>query len=314
MSHVSCNFCWVLCLVLSAPVALAQTSDPPLPGPTPDASGRVVPSPPPELPSEVGDALPEEPGAVPQQSDPAPDPTPSSPVLAPLAGLPPEGSAPAPGVTVFVRQSGRSVVPETPDQRDCIKDPPHHGFFYRFTVGGGMGTVGGGDLLPKPGFKPIYGLRHSSPVLSLAVQLGGGSKNFALAAELFYEQMLERVESPSPVGFRLIGLGLAASYYFEHDWFLTGHLRWVGLIMRMADCPCFFNQLESASGPGVGLSLGKEWFSRSSHASSGSGWDRQGKRRSSSIGFAIQGNYARFDGFANLDYASGVILLSLSHF
>jgi hypothetical protein len=206
-----------------------------------------------------------------------------------------------------IRLGGRV---ETEEERDL----PHAGLYARFTAGFGVGHIGNGDLPPKPGFKPIYGLGHTSPVLSVAGQVGAGAENFALAAELLYEQMLTRVEHPSPVGFQIVALGLAGSYYTEHDWFATGHLRWVGLLYRMSDCKCFFDQLDSTWGPGVGITLGKEWFSRlSSEYSSHEQW-RRSRRRHSSIGLAVQGNYARFVYAPKLEYYSGLVLLTLSHF
>src|SRR5512145_266394 len=147
-------------------------------------------------------------------------------------------------------------------EREAAEDPPHRGVYSRFTAGLGVGHVGGGNLRAKPGFKPIYGLDHTAPVLSLAGQVGAGTENLAFAVEVLYEQMLKRVPAPSDVGFHLIALGIAGSYYLPHDLFVTAHLRWVGLILRMPDCLCLSDRLDSTAGPGVGLTVGKEWFAR----------------------------------------------------
>jgi hypothetical protein len=100
------------------------------------------------------------------------------------------------------------------------------------------------------------------------------------------------------VSFSLFGLGLTGSYYWDDDWFLTGHLRWVLMLLWKAEIPCWFDRGDGTSGPGVGLTLGKEWF----------GDDDGG------VGIALQANYAYLWGNPELHYLSGLALLTLTSF
>jgi len=177
------------------------------------------------------------------------------------------------------------------------EDEPHRGFFARFALGGGVGNVRG-SLPPKPGFKPIEDLNHTAPVLALSGLLGGGGHDLAIAAELSFEQMLARVKEPSRAGFKLFNLGVTGSYYFEQDWFFTAHLRWVTMIVFMPDIECFWQCFDGTGGPGLGLTVGKEWFG-----------DGDG-----SIGVALQGNYAKLGGDPELTYRSLLALLTFTHF
>ncbi len=135
-------------------------------------------------------------------------------------------------------------------------------------------------------------------MLALSGLLGGGGNDLAIAAELSFEHMLARVKEPSRAGFKLFGLGVTGSYYFEHDWFFTAHLRWVTMIVFMPDIECFWQCIDGTSGPGLGLTVGKEWFG-----------DGDG-----SVGLALQGNYAKLGGDPELTYASLLGLLTLTHF
>lgn len=184
------------------------------------------------------------------------------------------------------------------------EDEDHHGFFTRLTVGAGLGHVRG-SLPPEPGFKPIDDLSHTAPVVGAAVQLGGGAGDLALAGELYYERMLRRVLDPSRVSFGLIGLGIAASYYLDNDWFLTGHLRWVLMTLYKAEIPCWADRLDATGGPGVGLTVGKEWFDRKNN---------EDDDPDNGLGVALQGNYAKLYGNPELRYMSGLVLLSFTHF
>jgi hypothetical protein len=168
--------------------------------------------------------------------------------------------------------------------------------------------VGDGALGPEPGFKPVPELNHAAPVLGFAAQLGGGGWNTALAVEVLYERMLVRLKEPSTVGFQLFGIGVAGSHYFERDWFLTAHLRWIGLLVSMPSVPCFWDRTNGTGGPGIGLTIGKEWFES----------ERKGRREmdedEGAIGLAVQGNYAHLTGSPELRYASGLVLVTFTHF
>jgi hypothetical protein len=110
--------------------------------------------------------------------------------------------------------------------------------------------------------------------------------------------MLDDLEAPSQVGFHLLGAGLAGSYYGDDDWYVTAHLRWVLLLLWKQDMHCWSEKLDGTSGPGVALTLGKEWY----------GDDDRG------IGLAVQGNYARLTGSPELHYVSVLGMLSLTKF
>jgi hypothetical protein len=173
----------------------------------------------------------------------------------------------------------------------------HHGFFGRLTAGLGIASVRG-DLPPEPGFRPIEDMKHVAPVLGVAGLLGGGFENVSIAAELSYEHLLTRVKEPSRVGFQLFGFGVAGSLYLPEDWFLTAHLRWVSMILFKPDIECFWQCFDGTGGPGLGLTVGKEWYG-----------DGDG-----GVGIALQGNYARLQGTPQLTYASGLVLLTLTRF
>ncbi|MFC1642607.1 hypothetical protein ACFL5O_07970 [Myxococcota bacterium] len=161
-----------------------------------------------------------------------------------------------------------------------------------------MATVWGGALAPEPGFKPIVDLSHTAPVVGLAGQLGGGAEDFALSAELLYERLLTRLRAPSTVGFDLFGIGIAASMYSDEDWLVTAHLRWILMLLWKSDIPCWHDRGDGTSGPGIGVTLGKEW-----HPQADGG-----------IGVALQGNYAALSGNPELNYLSGLLLLTLTRF
>jgi len=196
----------------------------------------------------------------------------------------------------YPAQAGQPYPPQ-PTTPPPEEDEPHRGFFARFALGGGVANVRG-SLPPKPGFKPIEDLNHTAPVLAMSGLLGGGGHDLAIAAELSFEHMLTRVKEPSRAGFKLFGLGVTGSYYFEQDWFFTAHLRWVTMIVFMPDIECFWQCIDGTRGPGLGLTVGKEWFG-----------DGDG-----SVGIALQGNYAKLGGDPELTYGSLLALLTLTHF
>jgi hypothetical protein len=246
---------------------------------------------------------------------PAAAPTPSADA-APQAGPP----APGPMAPADARIDLRAE--EDPERQEGDL-PPHRGLFARFTPGFGIGHVSG-RLGPEPGFKPIDHLSHTGPVLGVSGQLGGGFENFAVAGELLYERMLTRVLEPSRVSFSLFGVGLTASAYFRNDWFVTGHARWLMMLLWKSEVPCWYDRGDATSGPGIGLTLGKEWYShrhRRNRDDGGSGYpnpeyreERASDRGDGGIGLALQGNYASLSGNPSLDYLSGLLLLSLTHF
>ncbi len=175
---------------------------------------------------------------------------------------------------------------------------PHHGIFARLSAGLGVGTVWGGDLGPKPGFKPVGDLSHTGPALSIAAQLGGGAEDYALAGELYYERLLTRLNEPSDVSFQMFGIGAALSWYSDEDWFATAHLRWLWMLLWKPEIACWYERGDGTSGPGIGLTLGKEWHNE----------------RGRGFGLGLQGNYVAFSGNPELDYLSGLVLVTLTAF
>jgi hypothetical protein len=252
--------------------------------------------------------------AQPPAAAPAQPPVPPAGPPSPQAAQPPAPDPNAPA-------GGRMLLRADEDpERDDDDLPPHRGVFARFTAGLGIGHVSG-KLGPEPGFKPIDRLSHTAPVLGVAGQLGGGVENFALAGELLYERMLTRVLEPSRVSFSLFGAGFTASAYLRDDWFVTGHVRWLMMLLWKSEIPCWYDRGDATSGPGIGLTLGKEWYGhrhRRDRYSGDSPYRREDQRESDrgdgGIGLALQGNYASLSGNPDLDYLSGLLVLTLTHF
>lgn len=186
---------------------------------------------------------------------------------------------------------------------------PHSGFFTHLDLGLGYGFILGGALGPEPGFRPIDDLSFSAPVLGTSLQLGGGGRDFSVAAELSYEMMLVDKEKPDNVGFQMFGIGLGANYYTEDDYLIGAQLRYLGMILWRENIPCFCDRPLGTSGPGVGLTLGKEWYRRERHAD-----DDREHRNKGGMGLALQGNYAAFNSDPDLHYASLLLQLSLTAF
>jgi hypothetical protein len=138
------------------------------------------------------------------------------------------------------------------------------------------------------------------------LQLGAGFEDFALAAEVLYEVMLTEKEDPDNVGFQMFGIGLAAAYYTDDDFLIGAQLRYLGMILWREGIPCFWDRGASASGPGIGVTLGKEWYDEREH--------NGGTRDKSGLGIALQGNYAKFEGDADFDYLSLLLELSMTRF
>lgn len=181
----------------------------------------------------------------------------------------------------------------------------HHGFFFRMNLGLGWSWIfGRGTLGPAKGLRRIDDPEHHSPALSLALSLGGGLRDFALHLGVLVERMVLRARDPVEMGFTLLGIGGGLTYYFtEHDFFATARARLVGLMLYQPGVLCddfFEDKYQWYGGPGVSLTLGKEWF----------GDDDGG------VGLGIQGSWARLEkeSGTRFDYASLLLLLTVSHF
>ncbi len=190
------------------------------------------------------------------------------------------------------------------DKKQEKEGEPHEGFFGHLDLGLGYAAVRGGSLPPEPGFRPIDDLSFSGVVLATSAQVGGGVEDFALAAELLYEVMLTEREEPDNVGFQMFGIGIAGAHYTDDDFLIGAQLRYLGMLLWRDNIPCFWDRGVTASGPGVGVTLGKEWFRDS----------QDDHRREGGMGIALQGNYATFDGGADFDYLSFLLQLSMTRF
>lgn len=183
-------------------------------------------------------------------------------------------------------------------------DDDHEGRFFRLTLGPGYGLVGtSGRVDPQPGFKPIDGFTHGSPTLGFGLLFGGDLvENMSLAFEMLYERMLINLKEPSSMSFNLFGIGAALSYYFDSDWYLTGHLRYLLLLMWRHEMVCEvtpFDKYMSSSGPGAAVTFGKEWFGDNDRG----------------VGIALQLGYAYFlTSEPNFHYASLSLLFSVTRF
>lgn len=197
------------------------------------------------------------------------------------------------------------------DQEEEVE--PHRGFFAHFDVGLGYGFVQGGALGPEPGFRPVDDLSFSGPVFGTSLQFGGGAEDFSLAAELMYELMLTEKEEPDNVGFQMFGIGLGANYYTDDDFLIGAQLRYLGMILWREDIPCFWDRGVGTSGPGIGVTLGKEWFG-DRRRNQRDDDDNDDDDNEGGIGIALQGNYAAFQGDPDLRYMSLLLQLSLTHF
>lgn len=205
--------------------------------------------------------------------------------------------------------------PPSATQEEEEEVEPHRGFFGHFDVGLGYGFVHGGALGPEPGFRPVDDLSFSGPVFGTSLQIGGGAKDFSLAAELMYELMLTEKEEPDNVGFQMFGIGLGANYYTDDDFLIGAQLRYLGMILWREDVPCFWDRGAGTSGPGVGITLGKEWFGdRRRNRNRDDNDDRDDDDNEGGIGIALQGNYAAFQGDPDLRYMSLLLQLSMTRF
>ncbi|MFO8073162.1 MAG: hypothetical protein R6V85_14920 [Polyangia bacterium] len=202
------------------------------------------------------------------------------------------------------------AVEENTETGEASQAPPepveyHRGFFFRMNLGLGWSWIfGRGTLSPAKGLRRIDDPEHHSPALSLALSLGGGLRSFALHLGVLVERMVLRARDPVEMGFTLLGIGGGLTYYFtEHDFFATARARLVGLMLYQPGVLCddfFEDKYQWYGGPGVSLTLGKEWF----------GDDEGG------VGLGIQGSWARLekDSGTRFDYASVLVLLTVSHF
>jgi hypothetical protein len=181
----------------------------------------------------------------------------------------------------------------------------HEGFFFRFRLGLGWAwMLGEGALRPAKGLRLIEDPEHDSPAFSLALDLGGGFLDLGLHLGVLYERPILRADGPEEMGFSLFGFGGGLTYYFtDNDFFATAEVRLIGLLLYLPGVICedyHEDKFESYRGPGVSLTLGKEWF----------GGDDGG------IGLGIQGSYARLakDGGGRFDYASAMLVLTVTRF
>lgn len=194
-------------------------------------------------------------------------------------------------------------------EREKKEVEPHSGVFVHWDLGLGYGFVLDGALGPEPGFRPIDDLSFSGPVLGTSFQLGGGARDFSVAGELSYEVMLTDKEKPDNVGFQMFGIGLGANYYTDDDILIGAQLRYLGMILWRENIPCFCDRPIGTAGPGIGLTLGKEWYDRDIH----SNHERE-RREKGGLGLALQGNYAAFQSDPDLHYASLLLELSMTAF
>ena len=200
--------------------------------------------------------------------------------------------------------SNDHVAERTGENEDEEKDEEdHRGFYSKISIGLGHGwVIGDGKMNPLPGLKRIEDPFHHSPVFNLAADWGGGFKNLALHLGIFFERMIFRASEPEEIGFTLPGISGGASYYFVHDFFVTAHVRLMGLMLFLPGVVCdsyFADKYEWLGGPGFGVTLGKEWF----------GGNERG------VGLGIQGNYAYlYSSEISFNYFSALVLLTISRF
>lgn len=214
----------------------------------------------------------------------------------------PADAQPAPTereIHLVIPSEGETRPDEIGAREQDDRDDDHEGFFARFTLGGGIGHVSGGRLGPEPGFRPMDSVSHTGPALGAAILFGGGVNDVAVAGELMYERVLTRLRDPSKISFSLYGLGITATAYNDDDWFLTAHLRWLMMMLWKSEIPCWVDRGDATMGPGLALTLGKEWFD---------------DEEEDAVGIALQGNYAALTGNPELDYYSALLMLTLTTF
>lgn len=194
---------------------------------------------------------------------------------------------------------------EEPDkEREAKVHAPNGHAFARTLVAFGVGKLWGGPVRAAPGFRGLPDLDHLSPTIKLDLEAGFGARNLAFALELDYEAMLSGLPAPTGVDFQFFGVGVSGSYYFQHDLYLTAHLRYLWALLYRSDVPCFCDRFEGTGGPGVGLTIGKEWFHE---------W-RRGAHERGGVGLAVDLAYARFGDDPKLHYASAALALTLTAF
>jgi hypothetical protein len=181
----------------------------------------------------------------------------------------------------------------------------HKGFLFRFTIGLGWAWISGdGALEPAIGLRRVDDLKHTSPAFNASMDFGGGFKSLGIHVGGVYERMILREDSPTEMGFTLLGVGGGLSYYFtEHDFYATAQFRFYGLRLYLPDVPCdakVGEKWQSYQGPGFTFGLGKEWF----------GDNDKG------LGLGLQVNYAKLknDPWAELDYVSLMLALTFTKF
>lgn len=185
------------------------------------------------------------------------------------------------------------------------EDDAHKGFFSRFELGLGYAWIfGGGVMPPAPGLSRIENPFHHTPTLSLSADFGGSIvPNLSLHAGFLVEKPILRYHGREKMAFNLLGLGIGVSYYFTpYDLFLTGRFRVVGMFIFLPDVACekyFKDKYEVYGGPGLSITLGKEWF----------GNDDGG------VGIGLQMNYYHIiHSSIDFDYLSLLFVLTVTGF
>jgi hypothetical protein len=240
------------------------------------------------------------PGVAAAQAAATPGPDPAPPAVVETTTPPLAGEAVPDGPAITPEED-----PAEDEGEEEQEDDHHEGFFFRFRLGLGWAwMLGRGALRPAKGLRLIEDPEHDSPALGLALDLGGGFLDLGLHLGVLWERLILRADEPEELGFSLFGLGGGLTYYFtDNDLFATVDVRLIGLLLYLPGVMCedyYADRFESYRGPGVSLTLGKEWF----------GDDDGG------IGLGIQGSYARLakGGGGRFDYASVMLVLSLTHF
>ncbi len=173
-------------------------------------------------------------------------------------------------------QDGRSDTGEENHEEDR-DDRDHEGFLSRISLGIGYGLYAGkGQADPIPGVEVIRDPSHGGPALDISLDWGFSIiDNLALHIGATFETILTSDEESSIGGFYFFGLGGGASYYFmPYDLYLTGRVRWVGVLFYLPDAACDVlgtEKLEGFDGIGFSLSFGKEWFADEDDAGFGVG-------------------------------------------
>jgi hypothetical protein len=246
------------------------------------------------------------------QTEPAEGPTPQPAPAAQPAPVPASGSGPTffgqaeadPAPAEQAPPAGEDRGDETARERD-EEEHDHTGMFSRLSIGIGYGLYGGsGQADPVPGVEVIEDPSGGGLALNLSLDWGLGIiENLALHIGPLFEFWLADSHDSAIDGLYLFGLGGGVSYYFmPFDLYLTGQIRWIGLLFYLPDAPCEFlgtGKLSGYDGIGLSLSVGKEWFPNQ---------DEGG------IGIGLQLNWAYLDEAPGINYFSIMLVPTLTRF